>query len=74
MQRYRVREMLGRRHVTAGCAVTTHDVDLLVVGAGPVGLYGAYYAGVRGLHTAVIDSLDRTRRANHRDVPGEADL
>ena len=35
----------------------THDVDLLLVGAGPVGLYGAYYAGVRGLHTAVIDSL-----------------
>ncbi len=35
----------------------THDVDLLLVGAGPVGLYGAYYAGVRGLRTAVIDSL-----------------
>jgi ferredoxin/flavodoxin---NADP+ reductase len=28
-----------------------HDVDLLLVGAGPVGLYGAYYAGVRGLRT-----------------------
>ena len=34
-----------------------HDVDLLLVGAGPVGLYGAYYAGVRGLRTAVVDSL-----------------
>jgi thioredoxin reductase len=33
------------------------DVDLLVVGAGPVGLFGAYYAGVRGLRTAVVDSL-----------------
>src|SRR5919202_3913170 len=33
------------------------DVDLLLVGAGPVGLYGAYYAGVRGLTTAVVDSL-----------------
>src|SRR3954453_17325177 len=33
------------------------DVDLLLVGAGPVGLYGAYYAGVRGLSTAVVDSL-----------------
>jgi thioredoxin reductase (NADPH) len=33
------------------------DVDLLLVGAGPVGLYGAYYAGVRGLRTAVVDSL-----------------
>jgi thioredoxin reductase (NADPH) len=33
------------------------DVDLVVVGAGPAGLYGAYYAGFRGLRTAVIDSL-----------------
>jgi thioredoxin reductase len=32
-------------------------VDLLLVGAGPVGLYGAYYAGVRGLSVAVLDSL-----------------
>ncbi len=36
--------------------MTRYDVDLLVVGAGPVGLYGTYYAGVRGLRTAVIDS------------------
>lgn len=33
------------------------EVDILIVGAGPVGLYGAYYAGVRGLRSAVIDSL-----------------
>ncbi|PRY50161.1 thioredoxin reductase (NADPH) [Geodermatophilus tzadiensis] len=32
-------------------------VDLLVVGAGPAGLYAAYYAGFRGLRTAVVDSL-----------------
>ena len=31
--------------------------DLLIVGAGPVGLYAAYYAGFRGLTTAVVDSL-----------------
>lgn len=35
------------------------DVDLLIVGAGPVGLYGAYYAGVRGLTVAVVDSLSQ---------------
>ena len=35
------------------------DVDLLIVGAGPVGLFGAYYAGVRGLRTAVVDSLSQ---------------
>src|SRR5262249_55901905 len=34
------------------------SVDLLIVGAGPVGLFGAYYAGVRTLSTAVVDSLD----------------
>jgi thioredoxin reductase (NADPH) len=31
--------------------------DLLVIGAGPVGLYAAYYAGFRGLSVAVVDSL-----------------
>jgi ferredoxin/flavodoxin---NADP+ reductase len=34
------------------------SVDLLIVGAGPVGLFGAYYAGVRKLSTAVLDSLE----------------
>jgi thioredoxin reductase (NADPH) len=33
------------------------SVDLLIVGAGPVGLYGAYYAGFRSLSVAVMDSL-----------------
>ena len=35
----------------------TEKVDLLVVGAGPAGLYAAYYAGFRGLSVAVMDSL-----------------
>ena len=30
----------------------------MIVGAGPVGLFGAYYAGVRKLSTAVLDSLE----------------
>jgi ferredoxin/flavodoxin---NADP+ reductase len=34
------------------------DVDMLIVGAGPTGLYGAYYAGFRGLSVAVVDSLE----------------
>ncbi|MGQ0843807.1 MAG: NAD(P)/FAD-dependent oxidoreductase [Sporichthyaceae bacterium] len=34
-----------------------HEVDILIVGAGPVGLFGAYYAGFRNLRTAVMDSL-----------------
>ena len=39
--------------------MTALDVDVLIVGAGPVGLFGAYYAGVRGLRTALVDSLSR---------------
>jgi thioredoxin reductase (NADPH) len=34
-----------------------HSTDLLLVGAGPVGLYGAYYAGFRGLTVTVVDPL-----------------
>lgn len=33
------------------------DVDALVIGAGPVGLYAAYYAGFRGLRAGIMDSL-----------------
>ncbi|HJQ42543.1 MAG TPA: NAD(P)/FAD-dependent oxidoreductase [Jatrophihabitantaceae bacterium] len=36
----------------------TKSVDLVIVGAGPVGLFGAYYAGVRTLSTLVLDSLE----------------
>lgn len=34
-----------------------HTADLLIIGAGPAGLYGAYYAGFRGLSVALMDSL-----------------
>jgi len=37
--------------------VSESSVDVLIVGAGPVGLFGAYYSGVRGMSTAVLDSL-----------------
>jgi thioredoxin reductase len=33
------------------------EVDVLIIGAGPSGLYAAYYAGFRGLTSAVMDSL-----------------
>jgi len=35
----------------------TVDVDLLIIGAGPTGLFAAYYAGFRGMSIAVVDSL-----------------
>jgi ferredoxin/flavodoxin---NADP+ reductase len=34
-----------------------HDVDLLIIGAGPTGLFAAYYAGFRELSVAIVDSL-----------------
>jgi thioredoxin reductase (NADPH) len=33
------------------------DTDVLIIGAGPTGLYAAYYAGFRGLRVAIVDSL-----------------
>ena len=33
------------------------EYDMAIIGAGPVGIYGAYYAGFRGLRTVVVDSL-----------------
>lgn len=33
------------------------ETDILIVGAGPAGLYGAYYAGFRGLSVTVMDVL-----------------
>lgn len=38
-------------------AETPSEVDLLIVGAGPTGLFAAYYAGFRELTTAIVDSL-----------------
>ncbi|MEU5397937.1 NAD(P)/FAD-dependent oxidoreductase [Streptomyces sp. NPDC005963] len=48
---------------TTDPAATPHpdvDVDLLIIGAGPTGLYGAYYAGFRGLTVAIADALPQT--------------
>ena len=33
------------------------ETDLAIIGAGPTGLYAAYYAGFRGLRVAMVDSL-----------------
>ena len=38
-------------------ATARHEADLLIIGAGPAGLYGAYYAGFRGMKVAIMDSL-----------------
>lgn len=47
-------------HDRAGSSLMSAvEVDLLIIGAGPVGLFGAYYGGVRGLKVAVVDSLSQ---------------
>jgi thioredoxin reductase (NADPH) len=33
------------------------QTDLLIIGAGPVGLYASYYAGFRGFRTVICDTL-----------------
>src|SRR2546429_7611655 len=37
--------------------MASNDIhDLTIIGAGPAGLFAAYYAGFRGLRTKLIDS------------------
>ena len=43
--------------VSAPPAAETVQTDIVIIGAGPTGLYAAYYAGFRGHRVAVIDSL-----------------
>ena len=45
------------QHPSAPDAGPTVEVDLVIVGAGPTGLFATYYAGFRGHRIAVVDSL-----------------
>ncbi len=33
--------------------------DIIIVGAGPAGMFGGFYAGLRGMKTKIIDSLEQ---------------
>src|SRR6266511_3153518 len=37
---------------------TASPVDLAIIGGGPTGLFGAYYAGLRKMSVKILDSLD----------------
>lgn len=37
--------------------MTNNQTDVLIIGAGPVGLFAAFYAGMRNLSARVVDSL-----------------
>ncbi len=41
-------------------SATIHHTDVLILGAGPAGLYGAYCAGFRGLSTIVSTCCPRS--------------
>jgi thioredoxin reductase (NADPH) len=38
---------------------SSHQTDILIIGAGPVGLFAAFQVGVLGMECIVIDALDR---------------
>jgi thioredoxin reductase len=56
-ERTTVTELVDQTLQSEGDVLFDHDVDLLIVGAGPAGLYAAYYAGFRALSVVVVDSL-----------------
>src|ERR1700741_2926752 len=39
--------------------VTSHSTDVIIIGAGPVGLFAVFELGLLGLSAHVIDILDR---------------
>src|ERR1700750_464212 len=39
--------------------VTTHSTDVIIIGAGPVGLFAVFELGLLGLSAHVVDILDR---------------
>ncbi len=43
--------------MTTSAASSVVQADILIIGAGPTGLYAAYYAGFRGHRVVVVDSL-----------------
>src|SRR5436853_6992514 len=42
---------------TTSEAVENEIFDVTIIGGGPVGLFGAFYAGMRQMKTKIIDSL-----------------
>lgn len=44
--------------MTSSNTSTSDIVDLAIIGAGPVGLFGAFYAGLRQMSVKIIDSLE----------------
>src|SRR5438128_12265491 len=43
---------------TSGDGIERDLFDITIIGAGPTGLFGAFYAGMRTMKTKIIDALD----------------
>jgi len=50
----------GGNGIEAAAGAARDIFDITVIGAGPTGLFAAFYAGLRGARTQVIDSLEET--------------
>ena len=73
----------GRRSTTStarhpsptDCSGPDHaTADILIIGAGPAGLFATYYAGMRGLSCVLVDSLPHLGRTGRGALSGEARL
>ena len=42
--------------------------DVIIIGAGPVGLFAVHQLGIKGLKAVVIDNLDKARRTMYRTL------
>ena len=40
--------------------------DVIIVGAGPVGLFAVHQLGIKGLKAIVVDNLDKVQYIGHR--------
>ena len=40
------------------CGDPNEVFDITIIGGGPVGLFGAFYAGMRGMRAKIMDSLE----------------
>jgi thioredoxin reductase (NADPH) len=53
-----VSETLTQRPDTIGIDENEPIFDINIIGAGPTGLFAAFYAGLRGMSVQIIDSLE----------------
>lgn len=48
----------GKKTWEYSCGEPEEVFDITIIGGGPVGLFGAFYAGLRGMRAKIMDSLE----------------